>query len=174
MSAPVKASGVLGFSPPHAALVFLLLVTPICAWVAWSDLKTMKIPNRAVLTLLAVFALAGPLLLPFDVWLWRWAQFALVLVLGVVLNAVAHFGAGDAKFGAAMAPFFAPADTTLALLLLAAFLLGAFAAHRLVRAVPPLRDLAPDWVSWHRADFPLGLALVGTLWAYLALAAFTA
>ena len=164
----------LGLSVPASALVFLLLVSPICAWVAWSDLRFMKIPNAAVLVLLGVYLIAGPLLLPFDVWLWRWVHFAVVLVAGIVLNAVAHFGAGDAKFGAAMAPFFAAAHLNLVLMLLAAFLLGAFAAHRLVRHLPALRGLAPDWVSWTRADFPLGLALVGTLWGYLALVAITA
>ena len=163
----------LGLSPPQSALVFLVLVTPICAWVAWSDLKTMKIPNSAVLSLLAVYVLAGPFLLPFDIWLWRWSHFAVVLAFGFLLNAVAHFGAGDAKFGAAMAPFFALAHMNLVVMLLAAFLLGAFVAHRSIRAVPALRKLAPDWVSWGRADFPLGLALVGTLWAYLAQVAIT-
>jgi prepilin peptidase CpaA len=165
---------VLGLSVPASALVFLVLVSPICAWVAWSDLKTMKIPNAAVLSLLGVYLLVGPLLLPLDVWAWRWLHFAVVLVAGIILNAVAHFGAGDAKFAAAMAPFFAQAHLNLVLILLAAFLLGAFVAHRLVQRVPALRGLAPDWVSWSRADFPLGLALVGTLCGYLAIVALTA
>ncbi|WP_372841657.1 prepilin peptidase [Phaeovulum sp.] len=162
----------LGLSVQTSALVFLVLVTPICAWVAWSDLKTMKIPNKAVLSLLAVFIVAGPFLLPLDVWAWRWVSFAVVLVAGIILNAVAHFGAGDAKFGAAMAPFFAQSNLSFVIFLLTAFLLAAFVAHRLIRAVPSLRALAPDWVSWARADFPLGLALVGTLWGYLAIVAF--
>jgi len=163
---------VLGLSVPNSALVFLVLVTPICAWVAWSDLKTMKIPNTAVLSLLAVYIVAGPFLLPLDVWAWRWVNFGVVLVAGVILNAVAHFGAGDAKFGAAMAPFFAQSQASFVIFLLTASLLSAFVAHRLIRAVPQLRALAPDWVSWGRADFPLGLALVATLWAYLAYVAF--
>jgi len=164
----------LGLAPAHSAMVFLVLVSPICAWVAWSDLKTMKIPNTAVLSLMAVFAIAGPLLLPLDVWAWRWVHFVVVLAIGFVLNMVAHFGAGDAKFGAAMAPFFATAHISFAVMLLAAFLLGAFVAHRILRAIPAVRAMAPDWVSWTRPDFPLGLALVGTLWAYLASVAFMA
>ncbi|MBK5945350.1 hypothetical protein CCR83_02520 [Rhodobacter veldkampii DSM 11550] len=163
----------LGANAQQAALVFLVLVTPICAWVAWSDLKTMKIPNRAVLAMVAVFALAGPLVLPLGDWGWRWLHLVVVLGVGIVLNAMAHFGAGDAKFAAAMAPFFALADAQLAMLLLAAFLLGAFAAHRLLRAIPAVRAMAPDWVSWRRADFPMGLALIGALWAYLAIRAVT-
>lgn len=44
--------------------VFLLLCLPICAWVAWSDLKFMKIPNKAVMAVVAVFAFAGFVLIP--------------------------------------------------------------------------------------------------------------
>lgn len=164
------------FDGPEAAAlayrVFLALCLPVCAWVCWSDLRTMKIPNMAVLALLAIFAVAGVLLFPFDAWLWRWVNFAVVLALGFVLNATANVGAGDAKFAAAAAPFVKAAHLPFVLPLFAAFLLGAFAAHRLLRAIPAVRGLAPDWVSWTRRDFPMGLALVGTLVTYLALMSF--
>jgi prepilin peptidase CpaA len=89
---------------------------------------------------------------------------------------IAHFGAGDAKFAAAAAPFFAraPGDITVIVMLLSAFLLGAFATHRIARTIPALRTMAPDWVSWTRKDFPMGLALVGTLWSYLLIVALAA
>ena len=158
---------------PVSALVFLVLITPICAWVVFTDLKYMKIRNSAVVALLAVFAFAGPLLLPLDVYLWRWSHFAVVLAIGFVLNFIAHFGAGDAKFAAAAAPFFAtaPSHIQMMVFLLSAFLLGAFAAPRVLRRIPAVRAMAPDWVSWTRADFPMGLALVGTLWTYLLIVA---
>ena len=35
---------------------FLPFVIPIAIWVAWSDMSSMKIPNKAVLALLAVLA----------------------------------------------------------------------------------------------------------------------
>lgn len=159
----------LGLAPAQSALALLILITPICGWVVWSDLKTMKIPNRAVYALVAVFLLAGPLLIPLDYWVWRWSHLVVVLLAGIVLNAVAHFGAGDAKFAAAAAPYFALGHLNLVVALLAAFILGAFATHRLMRQIPAARALAPDWVSWGRADFPMGLALVGTLWSYLLL-----
>ncbi|MCC0064443.1 MAG: prepilin peptidase [Defluviimonas sp.] len=162
----------LALSIAHAYQVLLVCVLPIAAWVAWSDLKTMKIPNKAVMSLLVVFFFAGLLVLPLDVWVWRWLNFAVVLAIGFVLNAAANVGAGDAKFAAAAAPFFHAADIRLVLPLFAAFLLGAFAAHRLMRAIPLVRRMTPDWVSWQRKDFPMGLALVGTLVAYLALVAF--
>ena len=32
--------------------------------------------------------------------------------------------------------------------------------------------MTPDWVSWQRKDFPMGLALAGTFVAYVAFIAF--
>src|SRR5690606_25612212 len=81
--------------------VFLLLCLPICAWVAWSDLKFMKIPNKAVMAVVAVFAVAGFVLMPAEYWLWRWVSFIAVLAIGFALNIAANVGAGDAKFAAA-------------------------------------------------------------------------
>ena len=42
-----------------SALWFLPFAIPIAIWVAWSDMKFMKIPNMAVLALLAVFLGVG-------------------------------------------------------------------------------------------------------------------
>jgi len=163
----------LGLSPSAAALVLLVLVTPICLWVVYTDLKYMKIRNSAVLALVAIFAVAGLAVMPVEVWLWRWTHLVVILAIGIVLNVIAHFGAGDAKFAAAAAPFFSHAPDTIRLtvMLLAGLTLAAFAAHRLLRAIPAVRALAPDWISWKRRDFPFGLGLAGTLWAYLALVA---
>lgn len=152
--------------------IFLLFCLPLSLWVAWSDLRTMKIPNKAVVALIVVFVVGGLLLMPLEAWAWRWANFAVVLVIGFFLNAVAHVGAGDAKWAAAMALFFRAKDAYFVLPLFAAFLLGAFAAHRILRAIPAVRRATPDWVSWQRKDFPMGLALVGTLICYLTLFAF--
>ena len=165
----------LGLSVPASALAFLVLVTPICFWVAYTDLKYMKIFNVAVIALIAVFAVAGPFLLPLDVYAWRWINLVVVLAIGVLLNATAGVGMGDVKFAAAAAPFFSTATShvQLMVLLLAGSLLGAFAAHRALRALPAVRRMAPDWVSWQRKDFPFGLALIATLWGYLAIVALT-
>jgi len=166
----------LGLSASAAALVLLVLITPICLWVIYTDLKYMKIRNGAVLALMAIFAVAGVLVLPVEVWLWRWTHLAVILAIGIVLNVIAHFGAGDAKFAAAAAPFFShtPDSIRLTVILLAGLTIAAFVAHRALRAIPAVRALAPDWVSWTRRDFPFGLGLAGTLWAYLALIAVLA
>ncbi len=149
------------------ALWFLPFVLPIAIWVAWSDMKFMKIPNKAVFALAAVFAVVGLAALPLDVWAWRWSHLAIVLALGFLLNAIGLVGAGDAKFAAAMAPFFPIADLRFALALLAAAILGAFISHRAARAIGPVRAMTADWLSWTHKDFPMGLALAGTLVFYL-------
>lgn len=151
-----------------AALLFLPAVLPVAIWVAWSDMKTMKIPNRAVLALVAVFALVGLVALPLEAWAWRWAHLGVVLVLGFLMSTLRMIGAGDAKFAAAMAPFVALPDIGNFLFLFATTTLAAFVAHRLARRIPAIRRALPDWESWERRDFPMGLALAGALVFYLA------
>ena len=152
---------------PYTALIFLPFCFAVAIWVSWSDMKFMKIPNKAGLALLILWLVLGLILVPFKLWLWGWALAACVLVAGFILNAGGAVGAGDAKFAAAMAPIFIHADIRFVLGLYAACLLGAFAAHRLARLIPPFRAATQDWQSWTHKDFPMGLALSGTLIFYL-------
>ena len=152
---------------PYAALSLLPFAFAIGIWVSWSDMKFMKIPNNACFALLAVWLVLGIIIMPFQLWLWGWALAAAVLVGGFIANAAGLIGAGDAKFAAAMAPIFIHADLRFVLGLYAACLLGAFAAHRLARLIPAFRSRTTDWQSWTHADFPMGLALSGTLIFYL-------
>ncbi len=158
--------------PPLAALALMIPALPIAIWVAWSDMKSMKIPNKAVLALGAGFVIVGlglmlTGLLPAMAFVWALALGFGVLVLGFLGNAAGLFGAGDAKFAAAMAPFFIGADARFVLGLFAACLLGAFASHRLAGRIPAFRAATADWSSWTHKDFPMGLALSGTLIFYL-------
>ncbi|WP_417727109.1 prepilin peptidase [Roseovarius sp.] len=155
----------------HAALWFLPFVLPVCAWVAVSDLRRMKIPNTAVLTLAGIFLVVGLIALPLADYPWRLVQLAVMLVAGIAMNAVGLMGAGDAKFIAAAAPFVALGDAASLCLIFAATLLGAFVTHRIIKH-SPLRRLAPDWQSWASGKkFPMGFALGGTLAIYLGLGA---
>lgn len=155
-----------------SALWFLPFVAPICFWVAWNDMKFMKIPNKAVLALVGVFAIVGPLALPFDDYLWNWLHLVVILAIGFVVATLGLVGAGDAKFAAAMAPFIMLSDALLFGLLFSGVVLGAFVTHRTARAIPAVVRATPDWESWHRGkDFPMGLALGGALAIYLVLAA---
>jgi prepilin peptidase CpaA len=149
------------------ALWFAPFAVPIGIWVAWNDMAFMKIPNKAVVALFAVFVVVGLLALPLDSYVWRYAQLAGVLALGFVLNIARAVGAGDAKFAAAMAPFVDPGDVRVVLVLFAAVLLAAFVTHRAARSVPAVRTAFPAWESWSRKDFPMGLALGGTLIFYV-------
>ncbi|NBE08029.1 A24 family peptidase [Paragemmobacter ruber] len=153
-----------------SAAWFILPVLAICIWVAWSDMKFMKIPNTAVLTLAAVYVVIGPIALPFGAWLWGLALGAIVLAVGFVASSLRLVGAGDSKFAAAMAPFFTETSPAFVFILFGICLLAAFTAHRLMRSVRPFRAASADWASWTHAKFPMGLALAGTLCFYFLLA----
>lgn len=143
---------------------------PLALWVAWSDLRFMRISNRVVLGMGCVFLIFGLIALPFEVWLWRLLQIVIVLAVGFVANNLGLIGGGDAKYAAAIAPFFAPGDIREVILIFAAMLLAAYVTHRLFQWLPPVRRMTPDWKSWQSGkDFPMGLALSGTLLGYLAL-----
>lgn len=154
-----------------AALWFLPFVLPITVWVSWSDMASMKIPNKAVLALLIVFAVIGLLALPFQEYLWRWAHFAVVLAIGFVLTSLGLVGAGDAKYAAAMAPFIALSDGMPFMYLLGATVIAAFAIHRTARAMP-IRARYDHWESWTRREFPMGFALAPALMFYLLIGLF--
>ena len=156
-------------APLWTALWFLPPVTVIGIWVAWSDMKFMKIPNKATLAMLLAYLLLGPIALPLTTWLWGWALGAAVLAVAFVANAAGLVGGGDAKFAAGMGPFLIGADVRVVLALFAACLLAAFTAHRLMKLVPPFRTATGDWESWQRNDFPMGLALAGTIIFYFSL-----
>jgi prepilin peptidase CpaA len=151
------------------ALWFFPLALPICLYIAFTDMRAMRIPNGAVLTLIAIYAMVGPLVMPLDDYLWRYLHLIVALVIGIALNAGGAMGAGDAKFIAAAAPMIALGDLRLVFVLFAMALLAAVATHRLAKH-SRLRKLAPTWESWNAgAKFPMGLALGMTLAIYLGL-----
>jgi len=154
-----------------AAAWLLPFALPICMYVAFTDLREMRITNQAVIVLALVFAVVGIFVFPLQTYLWALAHLAIVLVVGIVLNAGGVMGAGDAKFLAAAAPYIAVGDLNLILPLFAAVLLAAYGAHRLAKFTA-LRRLAPEWDSWEQGrKFPMGFALGPTLALYLGLAA---
>lgn len=153
---------------------FLPFAILIGGWVAWSDLTTMKIPNKAVLALMAVFFFVGLLALPLEVWAWRWVHFGVAIAITFILSAMGVMGAGDAKFIAASMPFVALPDMLDYALVLGALILVTFPAQRLLRRSLATRPTASQWESVGRREFPLGIALGPALAAYLAIAALGA
>lgn len=176
--------------PASAALWFLPFVLPICFYVAFTDMREMRITNQAVLALAAIYGVVGLIALPpwsgdwtearlfgqhisLPAYAWGLVKLLLMLVVGFLLNAAGAMGAGDAKFIAAAAPFVMVADLRFLVLILCANMLAAVATHRLARATR-LRRLAPHWESWEAENhrFPMGLSLAGSLAIYLILGAF--
>ena len=129
-------------------------------------MASMKIPNKAVLALLIVFAVIGLFALPFTEYLWRWTHFAVVIAIGFVLSSLNIVGAGDAKFAAGMAPFVALSDGMSFMYVLGATVIAAFILHRGARS-SSIRQRHPDWESWTRREFPMGFALAPALLFYL-------
>ena len=151
---------------------FLPFVVPITIWVSWSDMATMKIPNKAVLALMAVFVVIGLFALEFTEYLWRYLHWLVIFALGFVAASIGMMGAGDAKYAAAMAPFVALSDVSVFLILLAGTIIAAFVLHRLARRTPAIRNRFPDWVSWTDRAFPMGFALAPALMFYLLIGLF--
>ncbi|MEO1109531.1 MAG: prepilin peptidase [Pseudomonadota bacterium] len=172
--------------PVRAAIWFLPFILPICLYVAFTDMRDMKIKNHAVVALAFVYVVVGLIALPpwstgtisgslgpfpvaFSPYIWQLLHLPIVLVAGILLNAIGAFGAGDAKFLAAAAPFVWIQDLGVLIAILLATVLGAVATHRLAR-LTRLRTIAPHWESWDRGKkFPMGLALAGALIMYLIL-----
>lgn len=172
--------------PAAAAIWFLPFVLPICFYVAFTDMREMRIKNHAVVALAAVFLVVGlfvlppwsgdwpngrigPISLSLPVYVWQAFHILVVLLIGIVLNAAGAMGAGDAKFCAAAAPFIWLGDLMLLMVILAATTLGAVSAHKLAKH-SALRRMAPHWESWDRGKkFPMGLVLAGSLALYLIL-----
>lgn len=153
-------------------LWFFLALLPICLIVAKNDLKEMKIPNWTVLTMVGVFIVLGFLILPFDVFYWRFAGLAVMLVIGFLLSMAKLMGAGDAKFMAAAALFITPADAVSVIVILAVMGPLTLIIHRLVGRFY-MKTNHPEWESFQRVrEFPWGLPLTATLLLYLGQIAF--
>lgn len=156
-----------------SAAWFLPFAIPIAIWVSYSDMKYMKIPNKAVMALFGVFVIVGLIALPLADYPWRFLHLAVVLLIGFLLNALGLIGAGDAKFAAVMAPFVSYGDIFIMFYVFFGTVIIAYLLHRLFQRIPAFRKLTPDWQSWDNKDFPMGLALGGSLAAYLTLGAFS-
>jgi len=152
------------------SLAFLIFVAPLCLYVAWNDLRAMKIPTWSTDALAIVFVVVGIFVMPFSEYLWRYAHFGVVLLVAIALNAIGAMGAGDSKFLASAAPFVALDDVGFVFMLLAMGMFVGYFIHRAARAITPIRNLVPDWASWHQGKrFPLGFPMGAVLIIYLAM-----
>ncbi|MGR3468639.1 MAG: prepilin peptidase [Shimia sp.] len=104
--------------PPLAAALWLGPWLIAWAWMSWTDLRGMRIPNALSLSLVALFVLTAPWVFPLLALALHVALAGVVLALGIALNHWDKLGGGDAKVLATAALFIAPRDGFIALGLL--------------------------------------------------------
>ncbi|MBK0400776.1 prepilin peptidase [Limibaculum sp. M0105] len=154
---------------PALTLAFAVML-PLMAYVILSDLRTMKIPNWAVLAAFGVFLVTGLWGLPFDVYLWRIFHAVIALLAGFVLFSVAggSIGAGDLKLIAAITPFVPGSAVTGVLLIFALSAIGLIVFHQIARRVVRVRETG--WKSLDQTVYlPAGVALGLTIVLFLGL-----
>lgn len=150
------------------SIAFAAFVAPLCIYIAWNDLRAMKIPTWSTDALALIFVVVGIFVMPFPDYLWRYIHFGVVLLVTIGLNMIGAMGAGDSKFLASAAPFVAVSDAGFVIFLLGLGLAAGLIVHRAVKAIPALRNLVPEWQSWQETRrFPMGLPLAAVLITYL-------
>jgi len=144
---------------------FVLLLFPfLMAFAASSDLFTMRISNRVVLSLVAIFcAVAVGIEMPLQEFGLHIACATIVLVIGFVCFSMGWMGGGDAKLAAATT-FWLGFGVTLPYLIDASLIGGAMTlAILIVRRWPlPLLLSRISWISRlhdSKTGIPYGIAL---------------
>ena len=153
-----------------AAVVFFVALAGPCLYAAWSDLRRMTIPNTVVLACLGLYVVLGPMVLPFEAFLWRFVPALPVLVAGFRLHLTCQFGAGDAKFATVLVLFVAPHELTTVIWIYAILSLLSVGVLFAIRRAAPAMAAASSMKSLNSGRaFPLGLPLALTIMVYLAL-----
>jgi prepilin peptidase CpaA len=151
------------------AIVFLLLTFPFCIYATWTDLKFLKIPNIVPVSMLLVFLITGPLVLPLPEYGLSLLYAFIALCISLVVFAAGLVPGGDLKYTCAILPFVDTGELISFALFVSLCSILAVITHLLFGWV----GLAPkDWASWQKGGwkrrFPVGFALSGGLLTYLA------
>ena len=156
------------FSLPE--YILLLPAIPISIWVAWSDMKYMRIPNVACFALFISFLVIAPLTYDLHPYGIRIAQGFIILILGFFATSLGFVGGGDSKFAAAMAPFVALVDIYPFVFLVGLLSFISVVLHKLAGITPGIKSYIKDWDSWNaHGMFPFGVTLAASLITYLVL-----
>jgi len=131
-------------------------------------MKFLRIPNALPLTLVAVFIIVAPIVLPFDEYLRSLGYGVIALLASLVIFAAGLVPAGDLKFISAVIPFVDTRELLPFLMFLSLSALMAVLVHSLFGRM----GLAPKgWASWEeggwKSRFPAGFAIAGGLITYL-------
>lgn len=150
------------------AQIYLALTLIPCLITMWKDLSQMRIPNLVSIAMIVIFAVTAPFLLEWSEIL-RQVLFAVGLfVILFIFYLTGSVSAGDVKFASTMVLFVDLGDATFFFRNLGLIALAGLLAHIIVKNIPALRNLAPEWQSWKvKGVFPYGLALSASLIFYL-------
>lgn len=137
-------------------LLPLSLAAPLLIWIAWTDFRSLKIRNAAVLAAVGLFALTAPLI-GLEEAAWRLLAASLVFSVAFGLFAARMMGGGDVKMGAALLLFIPTGTYTLFAILFAAALLAGIILIVSLRRLPSLQRAQPVSLRT-QGTFPMGLA----------------
>ena len=151
------------------AIVFLVVTLPFCIFAAWSDLKFLKIPNIVPVSMVLIFIVVGPFVLPFTEYKLSLLYGLIALLLSLVVFAAKIVPAGDLKYTTAIIPYVNTGELLNFVMFLSLCSLLAVLIHSIVGRL----GLGPaSWASWQESGrkrrFPFGFALSGALITYLA------
>ncbi|SFC07636.1 A24 family peptidase [Tropicimonas isoalkanivorans] len=138
-------------------LLPLVLAAPLLAWMAYSDLRFMRIPNWLVLGIVVIFVVCLPVL-PMASVTSRVIAAACVLGIGFVTFAAGLFGGGDVKVLSALMLLIPPGTRVeFALLFSVAMLLGIAVVLTMRLAPAAARS---GWVGVRaKGMFPMGISI---------------
>ena len=153
--------------PAQAAFWYLIVMVPIWLYVAWDDVAHLKIRNKVVILIAAIFVITGPFLMPLADYAWQVGQGIAVLLVVFLLYGLRLMGGGDAKFIAAASLYMHRSDVGLIFLIFGITFMVGWAVHRIMKGtIGP--KLFPDWASWTSGKrFPMGLPMGGWVCIYL-------
>ena len=155
-----------------ALWVALAAMIPLMLAAAIQDLRELKISNYIVLGVVGVFIVTGLWGLPTEIFLWRFGQGVVMLIIGFLVFTTGVVGGADAKMAAALAPFIVPEDVVAVVVLYAITTFVMLMVLRLVMALN--RHEATGWRAIDqqtepamKRKFPMGLIFGVTIVIYL-------
>ncbi|GIX13974.1 MAG: membrane protein [Paracoccaceae bacterium] len=152
-------------------LLFLVLLAGPCLYAIWTDLSRMIIPNHVVIATVVLFLAGAPFVMGLEEMAWRFLPAALVLLAGFLLHLTGQFGAGDAKFAAAIVLFVPLRDLPSLLWIYAILALVSVGVLHLVRRILRARGVESRLKALAETrTFPLGIPLALTALVYQILA----
>ncbi|MEM9428212.1 MAG: prepilin peptidase [Pseudomonadota bacterium] len=162
-------------------LVLLAVAFPFLIFSAWTDLRFLRLWNRANLAFALAFLVVAPFLMPFGDIAARVAAALCVGAVLIVLSIFGQFGGGDAKFFGALMLWIAPQDYAPFCVIVAACGLMMPPFFAAAKASPWLRAQTPTWrcwktrrTTWRKKKLPMGVSFASAGVLYLILRAVNA